>query len=154
MRLRAGLVAASVAAGGLFVATGPASATNIGNEGCTPGYWKTHTSNWQEYTPTQTLNSVWSFPAQLSSVGNMTFLQALQAQGGTGTVGAARILMRAAVAAFLNAAHEDVGYPYRRFGEPGNLYQQVQAALNSLNRNQMLNLAAKLDAANNLGCPL
>ena len=84
----------------------------------------------------------------------MTFLQALQAQGGTGTVGAARILMRAAVAAFLNAAHEDVGYPYRRFGEPGNLYQQVQAALNSLNRNQMLNLAAKLDAANNLGCPL
>jgi hypothetical protein len=27
---------------------GPAQAVNIGNEGCTPGYWKNHTSNWEE----------------------------------------------------------------------------------------------------------
>ena len=62
--------------------------------------------------------------------------------------------MRASVAAFLNAAHEGVGYPYRRFGDPGNLQATINAALASLDRQTMLDLATWLDTANNLGCPL
>jgi hypothetical protein len=58
------------------------------------------------------------------------------------------------VAAFLNAAHEGLGYPYRRFEEPGNMWAAIDAALASGDRATMINLAAVFDAANNLGCPL
>lgn len=81
-------------------------------------------------------------------------LKALQGGGGPGVDGAAQILLRASTAAYLNAAHESVGYPYRRFSEPGALKQQVNASLVRLDRDQMLTLATTLDAANNLGCPL
>ena len=99
----------------------------------------------------------WNFtiPAQLDGVvGKMTFLDALQGGGGPGLNGAVKILLRAAVAADLNAAHEDVGYPYRRLQDPFRIQSQVNAALHSLDRQTMLDLAAVLDAANNLGCPL
>ena len=132
----------------------PAGAHRIGNEGCTPGYWKNHTSNWQEYRPASKLGYNFAIPAALAGFRDDTFLQALRYKGGSGVNGAARILFRAAVAAHLNAAHEGVGYPYRRFQDPGHLRQQVNAALASLNRATMLDLAARLDAANNLGCPL
>ncbi len=137
-----------------LAAASPASATNIGNEGCTPGYWKNHTDNWETYTPQTTLGSVFTIPAQLSDMADDTFLEALNYQGGSGVQGAAQILMRAAVAAFLNAAHEGLGYPYRRFSFPGNMLASVNKALASLDRPTMLRLAEKLDAANNLGCPL
>ena len=134
--------------------SGLASANNIGNEGCTPGYWKNHTDNWEEYSPTQTLSELWDFPASLSQFESWTLLEALSAGGGTGITGATRILLRAAVAAYLNAAHEGVGYPYRRFDQPGELEDQINAALASEKRGVILRLATKLDTANNLGCPL
>jgi len=81
-------------------------------------------------------------------------LQALGAKGGSGKTGAAEILVRAASAAYLNAAHEGVGYPYRRFTSPFNIQLKVNAALASLSRSKMLSLATTLDDANNLGCPL
>ena len=128
-------------------------ATNIGNEGCTPGYWKNHTSNWEDYSPTQTLDDLFNFPDTLASFRDDTLLQALSYPGGSGLEGGARILLRAAVAAFLNAAHEGLGYPYRRFDEPFNIEAQVNDALDGT-RAEMLALAGTLDAANNLGCPL
>jgi hypothetical protein len=131
-----------------------AGANVIGNEGCTPGYWKNHTDNWQEYTPDTTLSSLWTFPASLSQYGDLTMLQALEGRGGTGVSGATQILLRAAVAAYLNAAHEGLGYPYRRFDEPGDLESSINAALASEKRRVILALATKLDRANNLGCPL
>ena len=137
-----------------FVGTSAAVAENIGNEGCTPGYWKNHTDNWQEYTPNSQIGFNWTLPPELSEFSTVTFLEALNFGGGPGIEGAAQILFRAAVAANLNAAHEGVGYPYRRFQEPGNLQEQINAALASLDRETMLNLAAELDRANNLGCPL
>jgi len=79
---------------------------------------------------------------------------ALSYPGGPGVQGGAKSLLRAATAAFLNAAHEGVGYPYRRFTEPGNMKAAVDAALASGSRDQMITLAAQLDDANNLGCPL
>ncbi len=133
---------------------GTAGATNIGEQGCTPGYWKNHTQNWEEYSPQSLLKFNFTIPAALGVPANTTFLQALQGGGGPGLPGAATILLRAAVAGYLNAAHEGVGYPYRRFTDPFNIKSQVNAALASGNRQTILDLAAVLDAANNLGCPL
>jgi len=141
---------------GLFAVLAPSAvAENIGTEGCTPGYWKNHTSNWEEYTPSSKLgNQNWDIPASLSSFNGKTFLQALNGGGGTGLNGAATILFRAVVASYLNAAHEGVGYPYRRFQEPGDLQVLIRTTLATQNRDAYLELAAMLDAANNLGCPL
>lgn len=133
----------------------PAVATNIGHEGCTPGYWKNHKNNWEEASPTKLVSSVFNVSSALSTT---TFAQALSLQGGKGIAGAERTLIRAAVAAYLNAAHEGVGYPWRRYAEGLDgrppLVQAVNDALASGDRQTMLALAAQLDADNNLGCPL
>jgi hypothetical protein len=117
-------------------------------EGCTPGFWKNHLEAWVGFSPNQTLESVFDVPNSLG-LDNNTLLQALSFQGGTNTVGAARILLRAAVAALLNAAHPDVDYP-RTVAE---VIADVNAALASGNRATMLTLATALDTDNNLGCP-
>jgi hypothetical protein len=136
------------------VGVGTAGATNIGEEGCTPGYWKNHTENWEEYRPASLLKFNFTIPASLSSFANVTFVDALAGGGGPGINGAAKILFRASVAAYLNAAHEGVGYPLRRFSDPGHIQDAVNEALASGDRQAMLDLAAELDALNNLGCPL
>jgi hypothetical protein len=122
-----------------------------GEEGCTPGYWKNHTSSWAGtgFSPGQSTGSVFSLGG-FPSLASQTLLQTLQGGGGPGTLGAARILLRAAVAALLNAAHSGVDYP-RTTTE---IIADVNAALASNNRNTMLALASELDADNNLGCPL
>ena len=154
-RIIGALVSVALTAG-LFAALAPsATAENIGNEGCTPGYWKNHQDNWEEYTTGSKLgNQNWDIPASLASYNDKTFLQALKFQGGTGLDGAAEVLFRAVVAAYLNAAHEGVGYPYRRFQHPGNLQSWIRDTLATEKRAKYLELAAELDAANNLGCPL
>jgi hypothetical protein len=79
-----------------------------------------------------------------------TLVGALSYQGGSGTSGAARILLRAAVSALLNSASPDVDYPLTTT----QVIAQVNAALASNNRSTMLTLASQLDSYNNLGCPL
>ncbi len=124
----------------------------VGNQGCTPGYWKNHTDSWPPtgYTTQQAVLTVfseaWRYPAQ----GQSALHQALGFGGGPGVEGAAEILLRAAVAAALNAAHPGVAYP-RLAGE---VIADVNDALLSGNRDTMLALAAALDADNNRGCPL
>jgi hypothetical protein len=162
--------AAAVLGAGLFAAL-PASAVQVGNDGCTPGYWKNHTDSWQEYAPSQVLGgdirpgastAYFNLDANLAyqPYKTVTFRQALSLKGGPGLDGATQILMRATVAAFLNAAHEfdpavtGDGYPYRRFTDPGNILATVNAALASQDRQQLLDVASWLDTANNLGCPL
>jgi hypothetical protein len=81
---------------------------------------------------------------------NRTLLQALSFQGGTSTTAAARILLRAAVAALLNSASPGVNYPLTT----AEVIAQVNTALASQNRSTMLALAGQLDSDNNLGCPL
>ena len=138
----------------MLVVAAPASATSIGTQGCTPGYWRNHTGNWQEYATGSKLGFNWTIPDALAGYRGKTFQAALSFQGGPGVDGAAQILFRAAVVADLNAAHEGVGYPYRRFGQPGSIQATVNAALASGNRQKMIDTASWLDAANNLGCPL
>lgn len=123
-----------------------------GTEGCTPGYWKNHTDSWADtgYTPGQTVGSVFSGASAFPSLASQTLLQALQGGGGPGTLGAAKILLRAATAALLNAANSGVDYT-RTTAE---ILTDVNAALTSNSRDTMLVLASELDGDNNLGCPL
>ena len=149
------LVTALVVTVGLMSAP-TATANPIGREGCTPGYWKTHLDNWQETTPSALVRSLYS--QARANVADDTLMEALNGGGGPGADGAAEILARAAVAAWLNAAHDDVAYPWRRFsagldGRPA-LVPTVNRAFASGSRTQMINLATRLDADNNLGCPL
>jgi hypothetical protein len=154
------LVAIAMALAALATSTAAipaAQATNIGYEGCTPGYWKNHTDNWQEMKTDRLYGVVFTSSAT-SGVAGLTFLQALQAKGGPGIDGAAQILARASAAAYLNAAHEGLGYPWRRFhtgkDDRPALVATVNAAFDSGSREAMLELASRLDTDNNLGCPL
>ena len=119
-----------------------------GEEGCTPGYWKNHTTAWDQYRPNQTVGSV--FSGATASLADDTLLQALNYGGGSGVIGAERILLRAAVAALLNARDADVDYPLY----VNEVRNRVSAALASDNRQRILALATDLDRKNNLGCPL
>ena len=154
MKLHRLAIAGALALTMTGLGTGRADATNIGNEGCTPGYWKNHTENWEEYTASDPLDWQFNFPDSLAGMRDDTWLEALSYGGGSGTEGAARILMRASTASFLNAAHEGIGFPLRRFADPGQMLAAVNAALASDNRAAMLELASYLDGLNNLGCPL
>jgi hypothetical protein len=132
--------------------TPPPPPPPAGTEGCTPGYWKNHTGSWAGtgYSPGQTTGSVFSGASAFPSLASQALLQSLQGGGGPGTLGAAKILLRAAVAALLNAAHSGVDYPRTS----ASIISNVNAALTSNNRDTMLALATALDNDNNLGCPL
>jgi hypothetical protein len=136
----------------------PAFATNQGEEGCTPGYWKNHTEDWLEteagdpsYAPTDLFGDVFGVDY------DVTLIDALQGGGGRGIEGAQKVLARSATAALLNAAHEGIGYPLSRYfeteaGEP--ILASVQDVWDSGDRDAILDLAVMFDELNNLGCPL
>lgn len=163
MKRRIAALAVAAIAPLVLTAT-PVHANNAGYEGCTPGYWKTHTDRWRdldveaEANPGSPYINKFAGGAAYSNVAPLTQAQALDGGGGPGAAGAARILARASMAAWLNASAEGVGYPWRRAtegldGRPP-LTATVNAAFASGDRATMLNLAAWLDADNNLGCPL
>ncbi len=120
-----------------------------GDEGCTPGYWKNHEDSWVGYSTSATAGSVFALGG-FSTLASKSLLLTLDGDGGRGTLGAAKILLRAATAALLNAAHPGVDYTLTASG----IVTQVNAALASNNRATMLTLATSLDNDNNLGCPL
>ena len=122
-----------------------------GGEGCTPGYWKQeqHFDSWSTYTPGQLAGSVFNLGG-FPTLASKTLLVTLGGTGGPGTLGAASILLRAAVAAILNAESSGVDYTQ----VTADIIADVNAALASNDRATMLALAAELDADNNLGCPL
>jgi hypothetical protein len=80
----------------------------------------------------------------------VTLQAALALPGGPGVAGGARILMKQAVAALLNAAHPNILYPLT----PAQVINRVNAALASGNRSTMIALAAQLESYNTAGCPL
>ncbi len=114
--------------------------------GLTPGYWKNHLTAWHTYSPTQTVGSVFTVPSSLSALSGDTLLTALQYNGGKNDIGAARILLRSAVGALLNAADPQINYPLTTSA----IIQQVNVALTQ-GRTAMLNLEQVLDDYNNLG---
>jgi predicted ribosomally synthesized peptide with SipW-like signal peptide len=124
-------------------------------EGCSRGYWKAcqHFDSWVPtgYATTDKLKNVFTaVTTYFPDLKNNTLLQALEYGGGDDLIGGARILLREAVGAVLNASHPDIEYP--RIAS--DVISSVNAALASGNRNTMINLAGQLEDDNNLGCPL
>jgi len=84
----------------------------IGDEGCTPGYWKNNPTCWcPEFSPEMLVGDVWAIPASLAELADDTLMQALDYGGGPELVDKARILLRQATAALLNACNDQVSYP-------------------------------------------
>jgi hypothetical protein len=78
-------------------------------------------------------------------------LNALGGGGGRDNTGAAKILLRAAVAGLLNASHPDVDYAGL---SASALISAVANALASEDRATMISLAGSIDTDNNAGCSL
>ena len=148
------VMVAMVGVGPVLLSATSAGAWFTGTQGCTPGYWKNHTDSWTDtkYAPTDTVGSVFTLPADLSSFSGETLLAALDGAGGPDLNGATEILLRAAVAGLLNATDANVQF------SSGNalIIKHVNAALATENRDTILALATRLDNKNNGagGCPL
>lgn len=123
-------------------------------EGCTPGYWKVehHLDSWipTGYSPSDTVESVFSEASDYPTITGATLLEALSWPGGDEVEDKARLLVHHAVAALLNAAHPDVNYPMLE----GDVIAEVNAALASGDQDTMLDLKDILDDYNKFGCPL
>ena len=116
--------------------------------GLTPGFWKNlrkHGEYWTYYSPDDTIGEIFDLPEELESL-DVTLIEALKFGGGNGTIGMAQTLLRAAVAALLNDAHPDIEYQYS-----GDIIDDVNSALASLDRDIMEELKDDLDEANNYG---
>ncbi|HIH74381.1 MAG TPA: hypothetical protein HA306_03790 [Methanosarcina sp.] len=119
--------------------------------GCTPGYWKNHPDAWVGYSTTDTLGAVFGLGNQFTTVlPTHTLLDALNYRGGSGVEGAAQILMRAATAALLN--EDKFGDDYPPYATEQELIDAVMDALNSGDRDTMIELAEQLDYRNNGNC--
>jgi hypothetical protein len=118
--------------------------------GCTPGFWKNCTIHWQltGLTTGQSVSSVFALGNCCTNLGTSSLLGALDFGGGPDVCGAARNLLRAAVAALLNASSPEVDYPFTT----QEVITLVNAALQSCDRGTILTLASELDRDNNLGC--
>ncbi len=124
-----------------------------GDEGCTPGYWKQsqHFDSWVGHTTTDTAGSLFSsLQAACPALASKTLLQSLQGGGGPAFCDKVQILIRAAVAAVLNADNPNVAYP-RTVTEIKNA---VNTAINSASSSTVTTRASSIDKDNNLGCPL
>lgn len=119
------------------------------DNGCTLGYWKNHLDEWANtsYMTDDLLKDVFVIPGGLIN-GDPTLLDALKFKGGPKETGGARILLRQAVAALLNATDPNVGYSLNEL----QIIQMVNDALASDDRATMIALAEQLDAYNNLNC--
>ena len=120
--------------------------TNDTYEGLSHGYWKNHEEEWVGFQPNDYTGAIFEIPSEISEV-NDTLYNALRFKGGKGLVKAAKLLMVQSVAALLNTAHPNISYPLTQL----NLIDKVNFALNSLDRQIMLDLKDILDGYNNLG---
>jgi hypothetical protein len=129
------------------IAATPATAHEVGNEGCTPGFWKNHPEEWP--ISNSTLEQVYNVPDAFG-LDNNTLRQALSFQGGPGLAGMARNLLRHSVAGLLNILHPEIEYPINE----GQVISRTNAALNSGSRAQMEAQKNEFAGFNSLGCPL
>jgi len=133
-----------VAITGLVVATPGQTWTDNPTEGCSPGFWKNHPEALVTYAPNQTLDSV--FTGVDPSLGGASLLDALSFKGGDTPVEKQARLLRAGVAALLNAT-SGIDYGVSPLG----VIKAVNKRLASGDYNA---LTKSLDARNTLGCPL
>ncbi len=144
------VVSSSVAAVGIFNPT-EVSACGPGNQGLTPGFWKNHTDDWPaNRLPGHLVSSLFT-GAGADGLGDATLLEALKKfkDDKKTADGAAMILLRAGVAAALNAESDFVSYPVSL----GKVQDMVNGALALGDRDNMLDVKDILDGWNNLGVP-
>ncbi len=123
------------------------------SQGCSFGYWKTHTVSWVYYWPSKKVKEVFPELAlhdSYNSIEEKTMEEAFDFGGGSGALGGAKILLKQAVPAVLNAKHPGVSYPRSH----SNIILDVNAALATETKSIMVALAGALEADNTLGCPL
>ncbi len=118
-----------------------------GFEGLSPGFWKNHPDDWYGYSPSTTIGEVFDLPDELSELSSKTFMEALNFHGGPDVVDKAKLLLRQAVAALLNAAHPGINYPLSQ----NEIISQVNDALATLDPDTILDLKDTLEDYNNLG---
>ena len=113
--------------------------------GCSHGYWKNHLTEWPApYTANTTLGSVFNLGPFSGALATVRFTDALDFKGGNAAVDKAKILLRNAVAAVLNAAKGDITYLYTTT----QVISDVNAALATGDPATMLSLEQQLDLAN------
>jgi hypothetical protein len=123
-----------------------------GTQGCTPGYWKNNPECWECFDPEDRVCDVFDVPAELHEEfcdDDDTLMDAMNFTGGGKVEGAARNLLRHAVAAILNACDADIAYPMT----VDEVINAVNAALATLDRGEIEILKNMLDEYNNYGCP-
>ena len=122
-----------------------AATTSPVGQGCTPGYWRNSPGAWVAtgLLPTEMFSGYFALGVCADDVS----LGDAVNYGGSDM---AQKLIRAAVAALLNARHPDVYY-----GMGGsNIIAEVNTALAGCDHDAMETLKNKLDMYNNAGCPL
>lgn len=142
----------------------------VANEvGCTPGYWKNHPAVWPTpYSPGTLLTTV--FPGMNTTfvdgssldLTGLTMMDALDFDGGPTVADAAKLLLKAAVAAILNSAHPLVGGWTIGDGTSDGIIAWVKSAMlngdppksKSFQRGYIIWLKDFFDATNNAGCPI
>lgn len=150
------IVAALVAALLIAGPTAVQADTQGDTDACTPGYWKNHEANWEEYQPHWRLGNIHLefLPDDpvFDQWRDLTLREALRLRGGPGFEGAARLLIKTGVAAYLNAAHDSLFYPNTRRND---LQVLIEDALSSMDRATIIALHEQLDEEfNDLACPL
>ena len=124
------------------------SAAPAAAHGCTPGYWKNHPEAW---TAQSTLTVGQVFASASPAVASDSLLTALGYPGGPGRAGAERILLRHAVAAYLNSIYV-ADYPRTTADVVALVNNHLWAGAT---RQTILPLAEYFDMLNNQGtCPL
>ncbi|MHC4172961.1 MAG: hypothetical protein ACYTBX_06995 [Planctomycetota bacterium] len=116
------------------------------DEGLSPGFWKSHVSDWAGSNLPGELGNIFVIPDGFG-VATATPLEALSFHGGPALADKAKILLRQAVASLLNAEHANIDYPL----EFADVKTAVNEALASGDGATMLALEAILDEYNNLG---
>jgi hypothetical protein len=123
----------------------------VGENGCTPGFWKNHPDCWCDaYDPDDLVGDVFDIPGDLSELADDTLMAALKYKGGSGVIGAARNLLRHGVSALLNACSDDVPFP---MGVAG-VIDAVNTALATLDRDEITAAKNILAMYNELGCSI
>ncbi|MCA9726919.1 MAG: hypothetical protein KC729_04495, partial [Candidatus Eisenbacteria bacterium] len=123
-----------------------------GDEGCGLGYWKNHHGSWGPtgLTPGDPVGASFVIPEELAEMADDSLDDALRYPGGNGVDGAARLLLRDAVVALLNAAHPDVHFSLTS----DEVASIVNDGLASLDRRTMQDARHDIGPSNGGGCPL
>lgn len=133
----------------------PAGTPHLGStEGCPPAFWAQATNfpQWEEHRPDEMVGVFFSYPEDYAQLTLADALLPTHEDGGQGT------LIRQAIAAILNAAHDSLEYPYSRFDVGIDNRRPIVPTVAELLRtgtpDELAGFAAELAAANELGCPL